>query len=89
MARSKSSISIGVAFPPGMFDTLNKLANDSGDSMQWHIRQACLIYLMAKGIDASKWENPTGRGVRSDLKQRLTPEQELQRLKYLISKRKE
>lgn len=89
MARSKSSISIGLAFHPGMLEALNKLANESGDSVQWHIRQACVIYLMAKGIDASKWENPTGRGVRSDLKKQLTPEQELQRLRYLISNRKE
>lgn len=77
--RTGSSATIGVQFTYELAKRITDFARTSNKSKNWHIRQACILYLAANGIDTSDSDNPEGRGVRSDLKKRLPKEQEQER----------
>lgn len=66
--RSKSSIPIGVQFSQELIAEMRKLAASSPKGVNWHIRQACIVYLAANGVDTTNLDNPERRGVRTDLK---------------------
>ena len=74
--KTKSSICRLIAFPPGVDHHLSQCSAQSGKSFGWHVRQACIEYLEARGVDVSNLYNPEGQGVRSDLrKKKLTRKQ--------------
>lgn len=86
--KTGSSALVGVQFPFELRDAINSFAKNTDKSPSWHIRQACILYLAANGMNVSNLDNPEGRGVRSDIKKRLTKEQEHERLRYLIEKKR-
>lgn len=69
---TQSGKPIGILFPNPLHHALKKLAEEDGVSFPFTVRQACIRYLAFRGIDISDFQNPEGRGVRSDLA-RLSP----------------
>lgn len=85
--KSQSSKFITVSFPNELADNLKKMSAQTGKPLPWIVRQACMLYLNANGINTADIPNSTGKGTRSDLKT-LSASEARERLQHLLSIRK-
>ena len=67
MPRSKSSINLCIAFPEKLLNAIKKYAAETGETVPFVIREACIYHLGLRGQDVSGVANPGGRGKRSDI----------------------
>ena len=67
MPKSKSSVNLCIAFPEKLLEAIKKHAAETGETVPFVVREACIYHLGLRGQDVSGVANPRGRGKRSDI----------------------
>ena len=86
--KSKSTLNINIAIPQEVAVIIDLLAQKDGVSRSFLMRNAIYQYLSNFGIKL-KVDNPTGRGVRSDMMPKASAEFESETVKELFDASKD
>lgn len=86
--KSKSTVNINIAIPQEVAAIVDLLAQKDGVSRSFFMRNAIYHYLSNFGIKL-KVDNPTGRGVRSDMMPKASAEFESAKVKELFDASKD
>lgn len=72
---TKSSTLVGANFSHELRLAFYNFVKGTKKKLNWHVRQACIMYLAANGVDVSGIDNPE-QGERTDLKRPTRAETE-------------